>query len=145
VPAESGKQRTRRQTLLLVLAVIVLNAVGNLSLTWGLRHVSDMLGANPLQYVSAMLHPFVAAGIAMLILWLLSRMALMSWADLSFVQPVTAIGYVLNAVLGHFFLHEKVTLQHWFGTFLIFAGALLVGATAAQGRSTHPKPGISLP
>ena len=115
--------------------MILLNAIGNLSLTWGLRHVNEMLGANPLRYLSAMLQPFVAAGIALLILWLLTRMALMSWADLSFVQPVTAIGYVLNAVLGHVFLQEKITPQHWAGTFLIFAGAVLVGTTSQRGTA----------
>ena len=39
---------------------------------------------------------FVAGGIGLLILWLLTRMALISWADLSFVLPVTSIGYVLG-------------------------------------------------
>ncbi len=130
------RKRTCRQTLALSMAVILLNAIGNLSLTWGLRHVSDVLGTNPLHYLSAMLQPFVAAGIALLILWLLTRMALMSWADLSFVQPVTAVGYVLNAVLGHFFLREEITPQHWLGTFLIFMGAVLVGVTAQHTSRT---------
>ena len=34
------------------------------------------------------------------------RLALLSVADLSFILPMTAIGYVLAAVLGRFFLHE---------------------------------------
>ena len=42
-----------------------------------------------------MLHPGIAAGVAMLILALLVRLALLSLADLSFILPMTAIGYVL--------------------------------------------------
>jgi len=128
-PASTGPSRTRLQTFLLVAAVVLLNAFGDLSLTWGLRHISRTLAANPLHYVEAMLNPFVAAGIAMLILWLLTRMALMSWADLSFVLPVTSIGYVLVALLGRFFLHEHVSTERWLGIFLILCGAILVGSS----------------
>jgi uncharacterized membrane protein len=125
-------RRSRGQTLLLAVAVILLNAVGNLSLTWGLRHIAETMGFNPLDYVRAMINPFVAGGIGLLILWLLTRMALMSWADLTFVLPVTSIGYVLVAFLGHFMLHEPVSFQRWLGTFFIFVGAMLVGATTHQ-------------
>jgi len=76
-----------------------------------------------------MLDPFIAAGIAMLILALLTRLALLSVADLSFVLPMTAVGYVFAAVLGRFFLHEQVTPARWLAIFLIFAGAALVGST----------------
>jgi drug/metabolite transporter (DMT)-like permease len=78
----------------------------------------------------AMLNPFVAMGIFALILALLTRMTLLSLADLSFVLPVTAIGYVISVFLGKVFLHETVTNQRWLGTVLIFAGALLVGTTS---------------
>jgi uncharacterized membrane protein len=87
------------------------------------------MSANPLDFIRAMFHPLVALGIVLLILWLLTRMALFSWADLSFVVPVTAVGYILAAVLGHFFLGETVTVTNWIGTFLIFFGTALVGAT----------------
>jgi uncharacterized membrane protein len=128
-PAAAAPSRTRFQTFLLVAAVILLNAFGDLSLTWGLRHIPQTLAANPLSYVQAMLNPFVAAGITMLILWLLTRMALMSWADLSFVLPVTSVGYVLVALLGRFFLHEQVSASRWVGILLILGGAILVGSS----------------
>jgi uncharacterized membrane protein len=117
---------------LLTLTVVAFNAFGNLALTWGLRHVPERLSANPVAYVQVMLNPFVASGIALLILWLLTRMALMSWADLSFVLPVTSLGYVLSAFLGRLFLHENVSSARWAGTVLIFVGAVLVGITAKR-------------
>jgi uncharacterized membrane protein len=76
-----------------------------------------------------MFHPWVALGIVLLILWLLTRMALFSWADLSFVVPVTAVGYILAALFGHFFLGESVTPTSWAGTLLIFFGTAFVGST----------------
>ena len=53
--------------------------------------------------------PWVALGVLLLILWMLSRMALLSWADLSYVLPVTSIGYVLVALAGRVLLNEQIT------------------------------------
>lgn len=84
-----------------------------------------------------MFHPLVALGIVLLIFWMLTRMTLFSWADLSFVVPVTALGYVLAAVLGHFFLDEPVTLTNWLGTFLIFFGTAFVSVTKPDSRDSE--------
>jgi uncharacterized membrane protein len=124
----SPAPQSKLKAILLAIVVVCFNAVGNLSLAWGMKHISEV-GMNPLGYVHAMLNPFVAAGIVLLVLWLLTRMALMSWADLSFVLPLMAIGYIVATILGRFVLHEQVGLPQWFGTFLIFGGSVLVGTT----------------
>jgi uncharacterized membrane protein len=87
-----------------------------------------------------MLNPFVALGVVALILALLTRMALFSLADLSFVLPVTAVGYVIAVFLGKVFLHETVTHQRWLGTLLIFAGAALVGSTSRNTTTPAENP-----
>jgi uncharacterized membrane protein len=112
----------------------MLNATGNLALALGMRHISQPVSLHPVAYIRAMLNPFVAFGITLLILWVLTRMALLSWADLSFVLPLTAVGYILAAVLGRVFLHESITTGHWIGTILIFSGTAIVGST---DRQTH--------
>ena len=63
-------------------------------------------------------------------------MALLSLADLSFVLPVTAVGYVISTVLAHIFLNEQVSLERWIGTGLIFLGTAVVGFTL---RGSAPK------
>lgn len=122
----------------LVLGVIFLNAVGNLSLAWGMKHAGENVSLNPLSFLRVMLNPAVAAGILLLILWLLSRMTLLSWADLSFVLPLTSLGYVLAAVFGKFVLHETVSEEHWIGTVLIFLGTTIVGTT--DTNTSEPVP-----
>jgi uncharacterized membrane protein len=131
------RKATKLRTFLLLLAVVVFNAVGNLSLTWGMRHVAESMALNPLGYVRAMLNPYVSFGIVLLVCWLLSRMTLLSWADLSFVLPLTGLGYVLAAVFGKIFLKESVTLAHWVGTIFIFAGTAVVGSTDQQTPACH--------
>jgi drug/metabolite transporter (DMT)-like permease len=124
------------RTYAVLLLFIALKAAGNLSLAWGMKHLPDA-GANPLSYIRAMLDPFVALGVIALIVALLTRMVLLSLADLSFVLPVTAVGYVIAAFLGKSVLHEVVTGRRWLGTIFIFIGAILVGST---GEKAGEKP-----
>src|ERR1700751_3581602 len=111
----------------LLALVLVLRPFGNLSLAWGMRHFSYVLAMNPFVYARALFNPYVAVGIGALIFGLLSRMALLSLADLSVVLPLTASGYIMSTLLGKIFLGEQVSGYRWLGTMLIFAGALVVG------------------
>lgn len=117
------------KTFSVLLLFIALKAVGNLSLAWGMKHLSESASANPLFYVRAMLNPFVLIGVVALIVALLVRMVLLSISDLSFVLPVTAVGYVIAAFLGKTVLHEEVSSTRWLGTVLIVIGAALTGST----------------
>jgi uncharacterized membrane protein len=85
--------------------------------------------------LGALLDPMVLAGIALLTGWTLARMHLLSLADLSFVLPVTSIGYVLNAVIGRFLLGENVSAERWLGTGLIIAGTVVTGLTIPKSRT----------
>src|ERR1700760_2294296 len=110
------------RTYRLLLLTLLLRPAGNLFLAWGMKHFSQMLSINPLPYVQAMLSPLVALGIITLILAQLTRMALLSVADLSFVLPATASGYIFSAMLGNVFLKEHISPAQWAGTLLIVAG-----------------------
>jgi len=99
-----------------------------------MKHFPEVLSTDPVQYLRVIADPLVAIGIAMQILWLLMRMALLSVADLSFVLPVTAIGYVLSTLLARIFLHEQVSTERWLGTIVIFLGTALVSFTARRSK-----------
>jgi drug/metabolite transporter (DMT)-like permease len=60
-------------------------------------------------------------------------MAMLSWADLSYVLPLTSIGYVMTALAGRFFLHEEISRWRWAGIALIVMGVTLVARTAPHG------------
>lgn len=124
--------RLQLKTRVLTAVIVLSNVLGDFSLTFGLRRVRPLLSFSPLPYIYALLNPWVALGVSLLVLWLLSQMTLLSWADLSYVLPVTSIGYVLVALAGKFFLHEQVSMIRWAGIFLIVAGVVLVART-------HPK------
>src|SRR6202162_5082321 len=118
--------RLRIKTWVCATVVVLSNVFGNLFLKRGMP--ADL--PTPLSYITALFQPWAALGVALLVLWLMSRMALLSWADLSYVLPVTSIGYVASALIGHFFLGEQITSWRWLGTILIVAGTMLVGRDA---------------
>lgn len=128
----SATKRIDLKTKLLTIFVVGANVLGNFSLSWGMKHQAADLGWAPLTYIRLIFTPWVLLGTALLILWLLSRMTLLGWADLSYVLPVTSIGYVMSAVLGKVFFGEQVTWQRWLGTVFIVAGIVFVGLTTAN-------------
>lgn len=123
------------KTRLFAVIVVLTNVIGNFALSWGMKHGADMDGS-PMSFVRVVFNPFVLIGIVFLAGWVLSRMALLSWADLSFVIPVTSIGFVLNAVMGAVFLSEQISTMRWIGTLCIVGGTVLVGLT--QVSTTKP-------
>ncbi|MEO8593299.1 MAG: EamA family transporter [Candidatus Solibacter sp.] len=118
--------RLRLKTWVCVVVVVLSNAFGDFFVKRGLP-ASVQLSA-PLDYVAAIFQPWVALGVVLLVLWQLSRMALLSWADLSYVVPVTSVGYVVVALIGKFLLNEAITTRRWAGIVLIMAGVALVSA-----------------
>jgi len=119
----SEAARLRIKTWTFVPLVVLSNALGDFFLKRGMPPSLD----TPWQYIAALFQPWVTLGVVLLIVWQLSRMALLSWADLSYVVPVTAVGYVVVALLGRFFLDEHITTARWAGIVLIVAGVALVG------------------
>ena len=130
--------RLQWKTRLFAAIVILSNTLGNFFIARGMRGLA-VPADSAMHMVLAIFTPWVALGVALLILWLLSRMVLLSWADLSYVLPVTSLGYVANALMGHFFLAEHITLQRWSGTLLIVAGTVLVGmGSHTRARRENP-------
>jgi drug/metabolite transporter (DMT)-like permease len=137
--AASVRRRAGAGVYGILFAFLASKAIGNLGIAVGAKRFPQTLGLDPLAYLRAMADPVLAGGIILLILALLVRMALLSRADLSFVLPVTAVGYVFATVLGKFVLGEHVSGARWVGTLLIVAGAALVGS------DHHRTPGELVP
>lgn len=117
------------KTMIVSLFVIGTNVIANYGLARGMRQVGVVESFSPVPYLRAFFHPWVAIGVLFMIGWFLSRLALLSWADLSYVLPVTAFSYVLSAAAGVLYLRERVNALHWAGIFFVTLGAILVGMT----------------
>lgn len=79
---------------------------------------------------------FVWLGIACLLIFFVAYALVLSWADYSYVQPVTAFAYGTAALLGHFVLGEFVTPVQWTGIVVICLGVFVVGRTPPRTTET---------
>jgi transporter family protein len=128
-----------RSTRILVLLVIATNVLGNVSLSHGMQQVGRIISASPFDYLKAFANPWTLLGICVLVIWMLSDLALLSRADLSFVLPVTASAYVLVALGGHFILHDHISWERWLGIVLITGGVILAEETPARTTKGPPE------
>ena len=119
----------RLKTCICTAIVVFSNAFGDFFMKRGLPDTTRL--STPLEYVTMLFQPWVTLGVVLLVVWQLSRMALLSWADLSYVLPVTSVGYVLVALIGWVFLHESISATRWAGIVLIMAGVALVSSGSA--------------
>ena len=129
--------RLQSKTRLFSLIVVLSNVIGNSALTWGMKRAGDP-GLSPMLYLKAIFDPWVSLGIVLLVVWMLSRMTLLSWADLSYVLPVTSAGYILQAMIGKYVFGEQISLARWSGTLLIIAGIVLVATTSPRTGQKAP-------
>lgn len=121
------------KTRICLLIVVVTNALGNVLLAYGMRQVGSIASYSPAELIGsglfAMANPWVLGGVLLLLVFFVAHALVLSWADLSYVLLVTAIGYVLVAVLSRQLLGESISTLRWAGTVVITAGVMLVGST----------------
>ena len=127
------------KTRIMTVVVVVTQVLGDYLLSRGLHEVGSLVGRSPLAFIVALANPWVATGVVLLISWLFSHMLLLSWADLSYVLPVTAIGYALVAIVGRVLLDEQISGRRWAGIALIVAGVALVGGGSPQTAPRESK------
>ena len=122
----------------LMLVFIMLGAsVGDALLSRGMREVGPVSVHHMGLLLHALGNPWVLGGIAVLISFMGSYMTALSWADLTFVQPATAFGNVVTALIGRVWLHEAISPVRWAGIALIVIG---VGFVAhGPSRTEHPE------
>ena len=126
----------RSKTYALLVPVILFGPAGNALLGKGMKQIGAVRDYSPAALASLLLRiftsPWIWLGIACLLTFLVSYMVLLSWADYSFVMPVTAITYAITAFIGNWLLGETVTPQRWLGIALICLGVACVTQTPSS-------------
>src|SRR6266851_5802750 len=118
------------KTAVVLLLALLAEAGGNVCLSQGMREMSAASQLGGLAIVVLLLRglasPTIWLGMGLLGVFFGLYAAALSWADLSFVLPATAFGYVINVACGYYFLHEAVTPARWAGSLLICLGVFCV-------------------
>jgi len=126
---------------LIILSVVFFGSVGDALLARGMKHAGGIDIHHLANVFSALANPFVILGIFFLLAFMSSYMTALSFADLTYVLPATALSYVVMVLLSIFWLHEHVSLQRWIGVAFIVIG---VGVVAGgPSRTEHPPSRVS--
>lgn len=127
------------KTLIVLFIAILAQTLGDAFLKKGMRSVGEVDTLDPTALfqigVQVFTTPYIWLGIGTLSIFFGLYLVALSWADLSFVLPVTAFGYVLNAFISWKLLGEHVSLVRWLGTTVICIGVGVVSRT--EQRTTR--------
>ena len=128
------------QRYLILFAVMMTASVGDTLLSHGMKQVGPVSLAHLGLLIAAIRNPWVITGILCLLGFLASYLTALSWADLTFVLPATAFGYIVVALLSKYWLHEQgLTHSRWAGILLIVCGVGFV-ANGPSLTEHAPKP-----
>lgn len=129
-----------KNAIFIILAVLS-NSIGNLFLAIGMKHMPEFHVASTLAYAASLLtNSWIVIGTALLIIWMVAQLSMLTWADLTYVLPVTAAVYVVTAILSKFFLDERVSGIRWTGVAVISCAVLLVAETSPRAKTTKDGP-----
>jgi len=136
------------KTIVVLAIVIIAGAVGDILVSKGMKAVGEITSADPAHLgraaLRALRQPYVLLGAFCLALYFFGFVAVLSWADVSLVVPITSLGFLLTTFLAQWALHERVTLDRWAGTLLIVVGVALVARSAGTARGPDaPLAGVS--
>ncbi len=129
----------RLRNVVFIALLVVTNTLGNLFVAFGMDAMPQFHPGQLIRYSAAILTNFwFLGGMALLILWMIAQLSMFTWADLSYVLPMTASSYAFTAILGKFFLDERISAARWAGIALISVGVILVAETPSWTHAAPP-------
>ena len=110
--------------------IVVAGTGGELCVSRAMKTVGEVKDFRPLAIARVILRAlrsgWMWAGVGMMALAFFSLLGALSFLNVSFVVPVTALSYVAGAGGAVLFLGERVSRQRWMGVLLVAVGVTLV-------------------
>ena len=133
--AERRDGRRAAKNAVFVALIVLGNTVGNLFLAISMNSMPPFSSSSWLVYVGTILaNPSFLGGTFLITVSMFAQLAMYTWADLSYILPVTASGYVITAILGKFVLDERPSISRWLGVAVISLGVILVADTTPDTK-----------
>lgn len=117
-------------TALLFFLIVVSGTGGELCVSRAMRSVGEVHDFSPKSVLTFILRglrvPWMWIGVTMMALAFFSLLTLLSFRDVSFVVPVSALSYAAGALGARVFLGERVTRNRWLGIAVVCIGVTIV-------------------
>ncbi len=123
------------KTFFLLAALIWTQVLGDIWLSRGMKGfgaVTFHWSVIPMLIGFLFSNPWIWLGVICLVVSLGIYLTAISRLDLSYVLPIHAFSYVLNAILAGWILGEQISWVRWLSTSFIALGVLLVGLGDSQ-------------
>jgi drug/metabolite transporter (DMT)-like permease len=121
------------KTYCMLLIMIVFAPLGNVMLGKGMKSVGTAATWAPSELIHivsrVLMSSYIWLGVASLLTFFVAYMLILSWADFSYVQPASSVALLVVALLGYFYLGERISPLHWAGIGVICLGVFVVGNT----------------
>jgi uncharacterized membrane protein len=116
--------------LLLLCVIVVAGTGGELCVTRAMKQIGEVTDFRPAALARFIFRALTVGwmwmGIAMMALAFFALLTTLSFENVSFVVPVTALGYAAGAVGAMLFLRERISAQRWIGVFIVCIGVTIV-------------------
>ncbi len=126
------------KVLLILLIGLAAEAAGVVFLKKGVLQIGELENLRTTEVVrlvkAGVTNPSLLVGVLLQALFFVCLLGLMARSDVSFLWPLTALGFVLTTLAALIFLGEKVSAIRWAGVIFIVIGSALVS------YSEHPRP-----
>ncbi len=124
--------------LILVVAAMV-ESVGVAFLSGGLKEIQGVKEVTASEILrvakSGVTNGRILLGVALEAAFFGALLYLLSKRSVSFVWPMTSLGFIFTTLAAAIFLHEKVSPARWTGVLLIALGAGLVSYSEAANKA----------
>lgn len=115
---------------LLLCVVVLAGTAGEVAVTRAMKQIGEVRQFHPRALLRvlgrALRISWMWIGLGLLAMAFFSLLALLSWENVSFVVPLTALSYVVGALMAKIFLGEEVDQIRWMGVLLVVVGVVLV-------------------
>jgi len=112
------------------LVIVGAGTIGEISVSRAMKEIGEVHDFSPRNLISVFLRalrvPWMWLGVGLMACGFFALLLLLSFENVSFVVPVTAVSYAVGALGGKFLLGEKISRVRWLGVGLVCIGVTLV-------------------
>jgi drug/metabolite transporter (DMT)-like permease len=110
--------------------IVVAGTGGELCLSRAMKSIGEIHDFRPqslLRFIGQAIRlPWLWAGVSLMALGFFSLLAILSFLEVSFVVPVSALSYAAGAFGAKLFLGERISRHRWMGIAVVTIGVTLV-------------------
>ena len=103
--------------LVILIAGLVCEAIGVVFLSKGLKQIGEVRHVHAAEIwrvvKAGATNPSILLGVALETIFFIALLVLLSRSDVSFIWPLTAMGFVLTTLAAKFFLQEQIPPLRW--------------------------------